>query len=231
LRRRPSPRLSELLCATLLLLCGCATVPPGRDYPRPVSVALADPQTTVFGARFETLSQAHAGESGFHILNVGVDGLLTRVQMIDAAQKTLDLQYFIFRGDATGKLILAALTRAAARGVAIRLLVDDGDTLSGDEQVLALRSQSGIDVRVFNPFRYRGHNPMLRALEFAGNAARLDYRMHNKLLVVDNTLALIGGRNIGNEYFQVDPQFQSADDDVFVAGPIVHALSATFDEY
>jgi cardiolipin synthase C len=157
--------------------------------------------------------------------------LLARVQMIDAAQKTLDLQYFIFRGDTTGHLILDALTRAAARGVAIRLLVDDGDTAPGDEQVLALHTQPATQVRVFNPFRYRGHNRLLRALEFAGNSARLDYRMHNKLLVVDNTLALIGGRNIGNEYFQIDPQFQVADDDVFVAGPLVHALSATFDEY
>ncbi len=106
-----------------------------------------------------------------------------------------------------------------------------GDTVDGDEQVLALRNQAGVEVRVFNPFRYRGHNRILRAVEFAGNAKRLDYRMHNKLLVADNTLALIGGRNIGNEYFQVDPESQFADDDVFVAGPVVHALSATFDEY
>jgi len=231
LLRRLSPRLSAALCAALLLLCGCASVPPGRDYPRTVSVALADPQATAFGARFGALAQAHSGASAFHILNVGVDGLLTRVQMIDAAQKTLDLQYFIFRGDTTGRLILDALSRAASRGVAIRLLVDDGDTVGGDEQVLALGSRSLVEVRVFNPFRYRGHNPLLRALEFAGNSTRLDYRMHNKLLVVDNTLALVGGRNIGNEYFQVDPQAQSADDDVFVAGPIVHTLSMTFDQY
>jgi len=151
--------------------------------------------------------------------------------MIDRAEKTLDLQYFIFRGDASGQLIVDALTRAAARGVAIRLLVDDGDTTALDDRVLALRSQPGIDVRVFNPFRYRGHNPLLRGVEFALNSTRLDYRMHNKLLVVDNTLALIGGRNIGNEYFQVDPIAQSADDDVFVAGPLVHTLSATFDEF
>jgi cardiolipin synthase C len=151
--------------------------------------------------------------------------------MIEAAQKSLDLQYFIFRGDTTGHLILAALIRAASRGVAIRLLVDDGDTLDGDEQVLALRTQSGVDVRVFNPFRYRGHNRLVRGLEFAATLGRLDYRMHNKLLVADNSVALIGGRNIGNEYFQVDPVAQSADDDVFVAGPLVPALSATFDEY
>jgi putative cardiolipin synthase len=226
------PRLlNSCLCTALLLLSACATVQPVRDYPRTPSTALAHPESTTFGSRFEPLAQAHAGASAFHILTAGVDGLLARVQMIDAAQKSLDLQYYIFRGDATGHLILDALTRAAARGVAIRLLVDDGDTAAGDEQVLALRMQPGTQVRVFNPFRYRGHSRLLRALEFLGNSARLDYRMHNKLLVVDNTLALIGGRNIGNEYFQIDPQFQVADDDVFVAGPLVHTLSDTFDEY
>jgi cardiolipin synthase C len=229
--RLPARLTAPLLCVAMVLLTACATVQPGRDYPRAPSTALAHPEETTFGARFNSLAMAHAGASAFHILTAGVDGLLARIQMIDAAQKTLDLQYFIFRGDTTGHLILDALTRAAARGVAIRLLVDDGDTTQGDEQVLALRSQPGTQVRVFNPFRYRGHNRLLRALEFAGNSARLDYRMHNKLLVVDNTLALIGGRNIGNEYFQIDPQFQVADDDVFVAGALVHALSGTFDEY
>ncbi len=231
MRPRLPARLTAAWCAALVLLTACATVQPGQDYPRAPSTALADPEATTFGARFKSLAMAHAGASAFHILTAGVDGLLARVQMIDAAQKSLDLQYFIFRGDTTGHLILDALSRAAGRGVAIRLLVDDGDTTWGDEQVLALRTQPGIQVRVFNPFRYRGHNPLLRALEFAGNSARLDYRMHNKLLVVDNTLALIGGRNIGNEYFQIDPQFQVADDDVFVAGPVVHTLSDTFDEY
>jgi putative cardiolipin synthase len=231
LRPRLPARLIAPLCAAIALVAGCATVQPGRDYPRTVSTALAHPEETTFGARFHSLASAHSGASAFHILTAGVDGLLTRIQMIDAAQKTLDLQYFIFRGDMTGHLILDALNRAAARGVTIRLLVDDGDTTQGDEQVLSLRSQPGIQVRVFNPFRYRGHNRLLRALEFVGNSGRLDYRMHNKLLVLDNTLALIGGRNIGNEYFQIDPQFQVADDDVFVAGPVVHTLSDTFDEY
>ncbi len=225
-----SPRLVAA-SAALVLFVGCATLPPGRQYPRVASTALPRPEETLFGAQFEPLARDHAGASGFHILTAGVDGLLVRIQMIDAAQKSLDLQYFIFRGDATGRLILDALTRAAGRGVLIRLLVDDGDTLDGDEAVLALRLLPGVQVRVFNPFRYRGHNHLLRALEFVGNSARLDYRMHNKMLVVDNSLALIGGRNIGNEYFQVDPQFQVADDDVFVAGPLVHTLSGNFDEY
>jgi len=219
------------LCASLLILSGCATVQSSHHFDHPVSVGLSDPQDTALGGRVSALAASHPGASGFHILTAGVDGLLTRIQMIDAAQKSLDLQYFIFRGDTTGQLILAALRRAAARGVAIRLLVDDGDTLEGDERVLALRAEPNVDLRVFNPFRYRGHNRLLRAVEFFATLARLDYRMHNKLLLVDNSLALIGGRNIGDEYFQVDPQGQFADDDVFVAGPVVQTLSGSFDEF
>ncbi|HWW20039.1 MAG TPA: phospholipase D family protein, partial [Steroidobacteraceae bacterium] len=144
---------------------------------------------------------------------------------------TLDLQYFIFRGDQTGRLLTAALLRAADRGVRVRVLVDDGDVAAGDEQILALDGHAGAEVRYFNPFAYRGRSRFRRSLEFLFNGRRLDYRMHNKLLVVDNSVALVGGRNIGNQYFQVDPDSQFADDDVFAAGPIVRQLSATFDEY
>jgi putative cardiolipin synthase len=151
--------------------------------------------------------------------------------MIDAAERTLDLQYFIFRGDETGRLLTDALLRAADRGVRVRVLIDDGDTIAGDEQIIALNAHAAIEIRIFNPFAYRGHGKLQRTGELLFNASRLDYRMHNKLLVADNAVALIGGRNIGNQYFQMDPESQFADDDVFVAGPIVRQLSATFDEY
>jgi putative cardiolipin synthase len=194
-------------------------------------MALAHPEETFLGAKFSQAAKDHGGSSGFRILNVGVDGFLTRVQMIDAAERTLDVQYFIFRGDETGSLITAALLRAADRGVRVRVLIDDGDTVAGDEQIFALDGHPSIEIRVFNPFAYRGHSGFLRGMEFAFNARRLDYRMHNKLLVVDNSVALIGGRNIGNQYFQMDPESQFADDDVFSVGPVVQQLSATFDEF
>ena len=151
--------------------------------------------------------------------------------MINAAEKTLDLEYYIFRQDETGQLLTDALLRAADRGVRVRVLVDDGDTLQGDEQIEALSAHPNIEIRIFNPFAYRGHVETVRAVEFAFNAARLDYRMHNKLLVVDNAIALVGGRNVGDQYFQVDWESQFGDDDVFVAGPIVRGLSRTFDEF
>jgi cardiolipin synthase C len=176
-------------------------------------------------------ARAHDSHSGFRIITPGLDALLVRAQMIDAAERTVDLQYFIFRCDTTGRLITAALRRAADRGVRVRALVDDSDTVAGDEQLLAQDGHPNIEVRVFNPFVYRGHSMSLRAVEFLFNARRLDYRMHNKLLVVDDTVALVGGRNIGDQYFQIAPDSQFADDDVFVAGPVADELAATFDEY
>jgi putative cardiolipin synthase len=213
------------------LIVGCAGLPPGADFPRIASASLVHPEQTRLGAHFAAAALEHGGTSGFHILSVGVDGFLTRVQMINAAERTLDLQYFIFRGDETGRLITAALLRAADRGVLIRILIDDGDTVAGDEQIFALDGHPSIAIRVFNPFAYRGHAKLLRATEFMFNMRRLDYRMHNKLLVVDNAVALIGGRNIGNQYFQMDPESQFADDDLFSVGPVVQQLSATFNEF
>ncbi len=210
---------------------GCAGLPPGADYPRVVSEALARPEETHLGGQVAAASREHGGSSGFRIVTLGVDGLLMRAQMIDGAERTLDLQYFIFRGDVAGRLLVDGLRRAAARGVRVRVLVDDADTVAGDEQVLALHRLPNVQVRVFNPFAYRGHADFMRTAEFLLNARRLDYRMHNKLIVVDNSVALVGGRNIGDQYFQIDPESQFADDDVFAAGPVATQLSTTFDEY
>jgi putative cardiolipin synthase len=210
---------------------GCATSPPGADYPKVTSIALAHPEETRLGRQFDGAAREHGGNSAFRLLSVGVDGFLARAQMMDAAERTLDLEYYIFRQDETGQLLTDALLRAADRGVRVRVLVDDGDTLQGDEQIAALSAHSKIEIRIFNPFTYRGHTDMFRAVEFAFNESRLDYRMHNKLLVVDNAIALVGGRNIGDQYFQVDPESQFGDDDVFAAGPLVRDLSRTFDDF
>ncbi len=140
----------------------------------------------------------------------------------------LSRQYYIFRGDVTGRLLTDSLARAAKRGVRIRLLIDDADTVPGDEQILRLLDLPSVEVRIFNPYGYRGHSKVMRDLDFLFHASRLDYRMHNKLFVVDNALAVVGGRNIGNQYFQIDPESQFADEDVFTVGPMVARLSGTF---
>ena len=220
-----------LLVLVAACVAGCASLPPGSDFPKTVSSALAQPEETRIGRQFADSARQHGGNSAFRMLAAGVDGFLARVQMVNAAERTIDLQYFIFRADETGKLLTNAVLRAADRGVRVRVLIDDGETIAGDDQLVALDAHERIEVRVFNPFMYRGSVTFFRALEFTLSISRLDYRMHNKLMVVDNAIALLGGRNIGDQYFQIDPQGQYADDDVFAAGPIVKELSITFDEF
>jgi putative cardiolipin synthase len=213
------------------LMAACSTLPPGHDYPRIESSALAGPEHTRLGRMLESAARQHPGKSGFRLLSFGVDAYLTRMQMIDEAERTLDLQYSIFRGDDTGRLMTGAALRAADRGVRVRILMDDGERITGDDQISPLTAHRSIEIRFYNPFAYRGTSHVIRGVEYIFNHSRLDYRMHNKLMVVDNAVALIGGRNIGDQYFQIDSDEQYADNDVFAVGPIVKRLSASFDEF
>jgi putative cardiolipin synthase len=220
------------LSSVTLTMClhGCAQQPQ-RPPGLVTSSALADSMTTTWGRHFARKDDSSRALSGFHILQAGVDGLAARIQLIRGAERTLDLQYFIFRGDETGSLIRQELRNAADRGLRVRVLVDDGDTVEGDEKILELDGYRDMQVRVFNPFAYRGHNRFMRNLDFVLHKQRLDYRMHNKVIVADNSVALVGGRNIGNQYFQIDPASQFADDDVFTVGAAVRALSGSFDDF
>ncbi len=230
-RRRKDSAIAACALLLVLSISGCAGRPAAADFPKQASVSIAHPEDTALGRQFAAEAQKHRDTTGLRLINVGVDGFRVWMEMIEAAKQSLDLQYYIFRGDETGRLLSEQLRHAAERGVRIRLLVDDGDTEQGDQQVLQLGTYPSVEIRIFNPYPYRGHSHLLRNLTFLLNARRLDYRMHNKLMVADGSVALLGGRNIGNEYFQVDPQSQFADDDVFVAGPMVVQLSHEFDQF
>jgi putative cardiolipin synthase len=230
---RPYHMIVRVVAALLVcsVVAACSTLPPGHDYPRVESRALADTVQTRLGSQLESATLKHGGDSGFRLLSLGVDAYLTRMQMIDAAERTLDLQYSIFRGDDTGRLLTEAALHAADRGVRVRILLDDGERVGGDEQIAPLAAHRAIEIRFYNPFAYRGHLKVLKGTEFLLNRSRLNYRMHNKLMVADNAVALIGGRNIGDQYFQIDSEEQYADTEVFAVGPIVRQLSASFDEF
>lgn len=219
------------LAVAALLCTACTTLPPGHDYPRPPAPPLTQPPSPALTQPVATAASDHPHESAFRMFSVGVDGLLLRLELIEQARRSLDLQYYIFHGDETGRLVTHALAQAAARGVRVRILVDDAETIAGDEQLFALAGEANVAIRVFNPWRYRGHSNFLRGVEFLFNHGRLDYRMHNKLFVADGVAAIIGGRNIGDQYFQVDPESQFADDDVYATGPVVTELAATFEQF
>jgi cardiolipin synthase C len=224
-------RVCAIGLLALLLAAGCTTLPPGTGQPYPPSSALEPSVENALGKAFVPLAKSHGGDSGFRMLSTGIDGLTARVEMIDGAQRSLDLQTYIFRADVSGNVIARALMRAADRGVRVRVLTDDGEAIKGDERILSLAAKPGIEFRLFNPLRYRGHLKLLRGADWLFEEGRLDYRMHNKLMVADNAVAIIGGRNIGDQYFQIDPESQFGDDDVVVAGPIVQRLSAVFDQF
>lgn len=220
--------LRTFAAALITLLAACATNPiPGSQFPHDASHAVPPHDSAL--TRTLNRKDAKSDQSAFKMLSVGLDGLAARLEVIDRAEQALDLQYYIFRADESGMLVARALLRAADRGVRIRILVDDGESVAGDERLFALAAHPQIQIRVFNPFRYRGHFVLLRATEFLLHKSRLDHRMHNKVLVADGALAMIGGRNIGDQYFQIDPESQFGDDDVITVGPIVPQLSRVFD--
>ena len=141
---------SLVVVLIVAVLSGCSSLPPGSDFPRIASSALAHPDETRLGRRFDNTGREHGGNSGFRIIPVGADGFLLRMQMIKAAERTIDLQYYIFRGDETGRLLTDAALQAADRGVRVRVLVDDGETEAGDDQLTALEAHPSVEIRIFN---------------------------------------------------------------------------------
>ncbi|WP_194745026.1 phospholipase D family protein [Thermaurantiacus tibetensis] len=193
---------------------------PKLGPPRPAA-------STALGQRFARACADHPGLSGVRPLLDPVESLAARVRLIRAAETSLDLQYYIWRGDIAGMLLVDELLAAARRGVQVRLLLDDNGIAGLDPLLKALDSHPRIEVRLFNPFVLR----RAKLLGYLVDFDRLNRRMHNKALVADGTLAILGGRNIGDEYFGATDGALFADLDVMVAGPVVAELAADFERY
>ncbi len=169
--------------------------------------------------------------SGLRLISSGHVSLQMRLKLIEAAQSSIDLQTYQFKGDRSGRLMMGALRDAAARGVRVRVLVDDLYSAGNDLLFLGLAAHDGVDVRLFNPFGFGRDSMAMRMIAALFGAERLHRRMHNKLLVVDGVLAVLGGRNIGDEYFDSEGDQVFYDFDVLVAGLVVPQLAITFDPY
>ncbi len=210
-----------------LLLSGCAHVAWMRQRDRSVSYALVDTQSTFLGQLFETHTEKHNGQSGFAIVAAGREAFMARYAFAALAEKTIDAQYYLWDEDATGRILLFALIKAADRGVRVRLLLDDLHTAGEDHILAVLGTHPNIQVRLYNPFGGRS----IRVWDTVFDFARVNHRMHNKAFIVDNTAAIVGGRNIGDNYFSVNEQSNYRDLDLFAAGPVVREVSASFDMF
>ncbi len=197
------------------------------DYPHTISTALEDPSSTRLGQFFGPAADAHPGLSGFSLLSHGREAFIVRLALGDLAERSLDLQYFVWDGDTTGRIIVDRVMKAADRGVRVRLLVDDPYYKTNNSVIAALDAHPNVGIRLFNPFTNRKWS----ALGFIFDFARVNRRMHNKLMVADNAAAIVGGRNIGDIYYGVNTTANFRDLDVLAAGPVVRDLSRVFDQY
>jgi putative cardiolipin synthase len=208
-------------------LAGCGSLPSldGRS----ASAALTGSQTlaTRLGAAVQPLAAAHPGLTGVYALEEGMDAFAARIMLANTAQRSLDVQYYIWRNDITGVLLFDALRAAAERGVRVRLLLDDNNTSGLDATLAMLDAHPNIEVRLFNPFVLRTS----RMLGYLSDFSRLNRRMHNKSFTADSQATIVGGRNVGDEYFGAAGEMLFADLDLLAIGPVVDAVSHDFDQY
>lgn len=210
---------------SLILMVGCATG--DRTFQQTVSYAPEQPTRTKLTQAIQDLGDPRDGRSGVRIIGNGEEALAARLALAAAAEQTIDAQYYLLHNDLTGQVFAWSLLEAADRGVRVRLLLDDMDTKSYDAATAALDSHENIEIRLFNPF-WRDQSLVAAGLT---DFKRINRRMHNKSMTADNAMSIVGGRNVGDEYFLAKREMNYSDLDLLVAGPVVSEVSDNFDEY
>jgi cardiolipin synthase C len=224
-------RSAALLAAVCVGLAACASVP--ESVARPVSTALSNPESTALGRAVATRA-ANAGtrnDSAFALVGNAELAFTSRMALIKAAQKTLDVQYYAIHADDTTDRLFGAFRAAAARGVRVRVLLDDFNTTGKNAEMLKLAFVDNIEMRLFNPLPGSRDSMLLRIVGNLRNVDRIQRRMHNKMLVADNTVGITGGRNLGETYFGQSEGTNFIDLDILTAGRISRDLSRSFDQY
>jgi len=209
----------------LFVLGGCATLPDnsGRSH----SFIETNTADTGLGRAVAAQRRGRPDQSGFLLLQSGLDALVARAALARAAERTIDAQYYLLHPDLTGRLFINELLQAAERGVRVRLLIDDMDLAGRDINFAALDAHPHVQVRIFNPFG-RDVGRLSQLVTRFGSVTR---RMHNKSFTVDSQAVILGGRNIGDEYFEANPALAFGDLDVLGFGPIAQKVGRSFDQY
>jgi putative cardiolipin synthase len=215
-----------LLASVLLAACGALPTRPDEAYTRALPPSFDSPLTRI--ARDSTPGP-HV--SGFRLMAGGYYSLEARIELVRRARDSLDVQYYLVQNDRSGRLLMRSLRDAALRGVRVRLLVDDLNTVGGDPMFRGLAAFPNVEVRFFNPFCCARARLASRFAASLGDFRRLNHRMHNKLFIADGAIAVMGGRNIADEYFARSATSNFVDMDVLVVGAVVPQLASIFDAY
>lgn len=218
-------RSCAVLAAAALAIGGCA-LPSLEGRTVSTAVASADTADTRLGRTAGARRAKHPGENGVLMLQDPRESFAARAVLAREAERTLDVQYYIWHHDTTGTLLMQALREAADRGVRVRLLLDDNG-VSMDDRLVALDALENVEVRIFNPFPIR----TFKRASYAWDFRRLNRRMHNKSFTADSQASVVGGRNVGDEYFGATAGILKSDLDIMIVGPIVDGISTQFDAY
>jgi putative cardiolipin synthase len=208
-------------------LAACA--PMQVREPRSIDSALPSATTGPIAAAVAAIG-LREGETSYRLTQSNTDALALQIRSAQLARVSLDLKYYMWLNDVSGRLLASELLRAADRGVRVRVLLDDNYVRTLDLDLAALDSHANLEVRLYNPWRTRG-SKVGNVFEFVLSGFRLNHRMHNKAWITDGLLAIVGGRNVGDEYFGLHEEFDFRDLGVLLAGHAVLAASADFDRY
>jgi putative cardiolipin synthase len=219
---------AALLCVLAAGLAACGSLPPAKERPMAFA-APPDPSTTL--AKVVAASTPPGEHSGFRLMPLGVYSLDARIQLARRAEHSLVVQYYQLENDGVGRLLMRSLREAAARGVKVRILVDDLYTEKSQYLLLALSRTPNVEVRLFNPFCCGRDGFLSRFVASPAEIYRLNHRMHNKLFIADGVMAVVGGRNIADEYFVLSEAQNFIDMDAVVVGRVLPQLEAIFDTY
>ncbi|WP_170287450.1 phospholipase D family protein [Halioglobus maricola] len=222
-QRAGKVRAQLALVLACLWLASCASVP--FDYPREPTQSVPASAETPLGEFYRNWQSDHGDKGGFVGMPSGVDALGMRLRMLELAEETIDAQYFILKTDRAGGLFVAGVIAAADRGVRVRLLVDDIFSPGVDEAFTLIASHPNIEVRLFNPLPRQA----IRYLGYVTDFKRANRRMHNKSFTVDGAFSVVGGRNIGEEYFELNQDTKFDDFEVLMIGSPVEEVQQGFD--
>ena len=230
---RRALRVLALLLAVLVLLVLSGLLLADHLTPRAQgeasTVLPVQPAQTRIDRELAALQTAHPGQSGVAFLSDGLDAFAARAVITERAERSLDLQYYIWKDDLIGHLMARVLHDAAERGVRVRILLDDMNAQDKDALMMALDTHPNIEIRLYNPFRNR--TGLWRMVEMVQRIFSVNHRMHNKSWIADGRVAIVGGRNIGEEYFSARPDVNFRDLDLLVAGPAVEDANQVFDDF
>ena len=218
----------SLTLILVAILGGCSSLPEGIDHP-------AEPYTSYGPSTLSVLADEYQSEAleqattAVRLQESGWDALAQRLALVESAEHTIDIQYYIWNSDESGRYLASRLLAAADRGVKIRVMLDDINLNEREGLLSALDAHPNVEIRIFNPTPTR--RGFSKWLSFVGDFSRLNRRMHNKSFTVDGTLSVVGGRNIGDEYFDLSDEINFRDRDVLVMGTVVTTIQTSFIEY